>query len=140
MSWIGLRHKGIEPLFPEEWNAVVDALDILYMYCADLRTKYDCVEGYLQLIYDLVKPPINIETFRLLVGTEPVPLSDVDKIVKRIHIKVPSWAMYLVYIGDLYKQDFVLEPRDQITLEISNPRKVYVRSLGNVEVFVALEE
>ena len=30
MSWLGLRHKGIEPLFPEEWNAVVDGLDWLY--------------------------------------------------------------------------------------------------------------
>jgi len=32
MSWKGLRHKGIEPLFPDEWNAVVDALDELYFY------------------------------------------------------------------------------------------------------------
>jgi len=30
MSWKGLRHKGREILFPEEWNAVVDALDELH--------------------------------------------------------------------------------------------------------------
>ena len=32
MSWIGLRHKGVEVLFPDEWNRVVDALDILRYY------------------------------------------------------------------------------------------------------------
>jgi hypothetical protein len=30
MSWKGLRHKGVEILWPSEWNAVVDALDELY--------------------------------------------------------------------------------------------------------------
>jgi hypothetical protein len=30
MSWRGLRHKGVEVLFPEEWNAVVDSLNDLY--------------------------------------------------------------------------------------------------------------
>ncbi len=34
MSWLGLTHKGVEPLYSEEWNAVVDALDILYGYAA----------------------------------------------------------------------------------------------------------
>lgn len=39
MSWVGLRYKGVEPLFPEEWNAVIDALDWLYAYFVDIRTK-----------------------------------------------------------------------------------------------------
>lgn len=30
MTWIGLSHKTNQPLFPEEWNLNVDALDILY--------------------------------------------------------------------------------------------------------------
>ena len=34
MSWIGLRRKGEEILTPQEWNLVVDALDILYFYYA----------------------------------------------------------------------------------------------------------
>ena len=32
MSWLGLRHKGVEVLYPSEWNKVVDGLDILYAY------------------------------------------------------------------------------------------------------------
>jgi hypothetical protein len=32
MSWRGLRHKGVEVLRPEEWNAVVDALNDLYSW------------------------------------------------------------------------------------------------------------
>lgn len=34
MSWLGLTHKGTEPLYSDEWNRVVDALDILYGYVA----------------------------------------------------------------------------------------------------------
>ena len=32
MSWRGLRHKGVEILRPEEWNAVVDSLNDLYSW------------------------------------------------------------------------------------------------------------
>jgi len=32
LSWIGLRYKGVEPLFPDEWNKLIDALDILFQY------------------------------------------------------------------------------------------------------------
>jgi len=45
MSWIGLGHKGVEPLYPDEWNRVVDALDILYGYVGDLDSrKLDRIE------------------------------------------------------------------------------------------------
>ena len=37
MSWLGLRHKGVEFLYPEEWNLVVDGLDILYAYTSELK-------------------------------------------------------------------------------------------------------
>jgi hypothetical protein len=44
MSWRGLRHKGVEPLRPREWNAVVDALNDLYSWLfagtSDVRVKY----------------------------------------------------------------------------------------------------
>jgi hypothetical protein len=228
MSWLGLRHKGIEPLYPYEWNLVVDGLDILYAYVAesvkyrdlpklpsdvgpehdntfdlgfpdrrwrevhgvygyfdgdlfargsrvlvdgdpvqvyrfideakaDIDNIYDTLLGvkalvetvsseldlirlYVEQIYLNTLRPTSIETYRLTVGATPVPLSDVDKVVKRIHVKVPSWALYLVYLGDANKQDFILEPGERETLEVSNPRLVYVRSLGTVEVFVMLEE
>ena len=39
MTWVGLRFKGIEPLYPEEWNRVIQALDILYAYIADLYRR-----------------------------------------------------------------------------------------------------
>jgi len=29
MTWVGLRKKGVEVLYPEEWNLVIDALDEL---------------------------------------------------------------------------------------------------------------
>lgn len=49
MSWRGLRHKGVEFLLVEEWNAVVDALNDLYgfltagdkdIYVRDIYARY----------------------------------------------------------------------------------------------------
>lgn len=200
LSWLGLRHKGVEVLFPSEWNAVVDGLDILKSYIdqgvksADLTNlssdvipsednKYNIgdplrawhaiyahygffldnayVQGKQVLkdgdpvivqdftgnakneidsIYNLVEKPSSLQTYRLSVSTTPIPLSNVDQLVKRIHIKVPSWAFYLIYVGDQTSQDYVLEPSDRDVFEIDNPRKIYVRSIGDVTIFIALEK
>lgn len=59
MTWIGLRHKGFEILFPEEWNSVIDALDILYMYWEESVKKQD-----LQNISSDIVPSID-STFNL---------------------------------------------------------------------------
>jgi len=59
--------------------------------------------------------------------------------VKRIHVKLPSWEAYLVYLGNETKQEFVLEVGDKEVLEIENPRTVYAKSLGNVTIYVMLE-
>jgi len=32
MTWAGLRYKGVEPLFPDEWNTAVNCLDHLKWY------------------------------------------------------------------------------------------------------------
>mgnify|MGYP000209185322 CR=1 FL=1 len=214
MSWLGLRHKGVEVLYPEEWNKVVDGLDILKSYTdasvkkrdltyldSDIIPKEDNVYvlgdplrawkeiqahyGYfkdnayvqgkpvlkdgdpvitkefidkaksdvekiyslvsdvkreVEIIYDLVSPPVDLDSWRVSVGTSPIPLSDVDMVVKKIHVKVPTWALYLVYIGSSSKQDFILEKGDKEVLDIPNPKKVYVRSLGNVTIFVMVEK
>jgi len=157
MSWIGLRHKRVEPLYPDEWNRVVDALDILYGYQADLRREVDCIEGkidgyYLEMkrelsglesrieqIYEIIRQPESIDAYALRVSTTPIPLSEIDRYVKRIHIKVPTWVLYLVYLGNSVRQEFVLERGDKEVLEVNNPRRVYVRSLGDVTIYVMLE-
>lgn len=171
MSWIGLTYKGIEPLYPDEWNRVIDALNILYDYSTTQRVRLDqleqrveayyleckneiaqledCIEKYyievkrelteIEKKLETIQPPTSIETYSLNVTTLPVPLSQVDRVVKRIHIKVPSWAMYIVYLGSADKQDFILEPGDKEVLEVQNPKNIYVRSLGNVTIHIALE-
>jgi len=157
MSWLGLRHKGTEPLYSDEWNRVVDGLDVLYGYVADLERRMDClevaveqyylevkrelesIEGKLERVEEEVSPPEYLDTYTLAVGTTPVPLSDVDRVVKKIHVKLPSWMLYICYIGDEARQEFVMEPGDEECLKIPNPRRVYVRSLGNVAIYVMLE-
>jgi len=260
MSWIGLRHKGVEILFPEEWNAVVDGLDILYAYTSDLQTtavrkedltklasdvipdqdnlrdlgsssrswnevyayygyfksdayvqgkrvlkdgdpvitkqfideakldvdkiynlltetkvevkdleskldltelylqdvysrlfdikaevvaveeKADFIKKYIQDIYFQTRLPTAVVTYWLDVGTTPIPLSNIDRYVKKIHVKVPSWALYLVYIGNSQEQNFILEAGDKEAFDFPNPKQVYVRSLGNVTISVMLEQ
>lgn len=60
MSWLGLTHKGTEPLYSDEWNRVVDGLDILYGYISDLETnKLDRAELF-YLKYDIIPDKDNI--------------------------------------------------------------------------------
>jgi len=139
MSWLGLRHKGTERLYSDEWNLVVDGLDILYYRDQELKEEIDCLEAKVDQIYNFTKPPTKLETYTRSVSTTPTPLSDVDKKVKRIHVKLPSWEAYLVYLGNETKQEFVLEVGDKEVLEIENPRTVYAKSLGNVTIYVMLE-
>lgn len=72
MSWVGLRHKGVEVLFPEEWNAAVDALNDLYGWLTDGTNDINVADvyaayGYFSgLVYSGGKPvirdgdPVNI--------------------------------------------------------------------------------
>jgi len=49
MSWKGLHHKGTEPLFADEWNTVVDALD-------ELHESY----GEIMSTLEKFKPPVAL--------------------------------------------------------------------------------
>jgi hypothetical protein len=84
-------------------------------------------------------PPQYLDTYPLIVDTTPIPLFETSRVVKRIHVKVPSWAWYLVYLGNSARQDFILEKGDKEVIEIPDPSKVYVRSLGNVTIYIMLE-
>ena len=57
MSWLGLRHKGTERLYSDEWNLVVDGLDILYYRDQELKEEIDCLEAKVDQIYNFTKPP-----------------------------------------------------------------------------------
>jgi len=208
MSWLGLTHKGTEILYSDEWNRVVDGLDILYGYVAssvklsdlpnlpsdvapdqdDVRdlgkdtrawkdvyayygyfkagayvqgkpvlkdgdpviTKEFIDEAYLQIqsIYNFVldnnkalrNEPLDIQTWELIVGTSPIPISTTSQLIRRLHIKVPSDSPYLVYVGNATTQNFILEPKDILDLEIRDPSKVYVKALGNVKIFILIEQ
>ena len=91
-------------------------------------------------IYANTQRPQSIETKMLTVGTSPVPLSDVDMVVRRIHVKVPRNSPSIVYLGSSEKQDYILEPGDLDVFEVQNPRNIYVRSLGQATIYVAFEE
>ena len=91
-------------------------------------------------IYSNTLRPSSIITYVLSVGTAPIPLSDLDIIARRIHLKAPRSNVYLVYVGGSDNQDYILEPGDIDVLEVQNPRNVYVRSLGEAKIHVMIEE
>ncbi len=62
MSFMGLRHKGVEILYPEEWNAVVDGLDILYGYVSDLEARTVKKEDLTRLDSDIIPDQDNIRS------------------------------------------------------------------------------
>ncbi|RLE87429.1 MAG: hypothetical protein DRJ67_04840, partial [Thermoprotei archaeon] len=60
MSWLGLTHKGTEPLYSDEWNRVVDALDILYGYVSGLDAKKLDRAELAHLEYDIIPDQDNV--------------------------------------------------------------------------------
>lgn len=84
--------------------------------------------------------PTTIDTKTLTVGTSPVPLSDVDMTVRRIHVKVPRDSPSIVYLGSSDKQEYLLEPGDLDVFEVQNPKNIYVKSLGQATIYIAFEE
>ena len=139
MSWLGLRFKGTEVFFSWEWNLAVLGLDILYARQNALEQRVDCLEDKVEQIYWFTAPPRRIYTFAVDVGTEPRPLTSVRLRSRRVHIRVPSTATTPVYIGDYQEQLWWLEPGEKHSFD-TPPDRIYVRSLGNVRIYVAVEE
>lgn len=122
-------------------------IDAIYSIVVDTDTRLqrvqetlDLLRLYVEEIYMQTRRPETLLPIRLVVGTAPIPLSDVDRVVKRIHVKVPGDSPYFIYLGNENTQDYILEPGDIDVFEITNPRKIYVRSLGEATIFIAFEE
>ena len=69
----------------------------------------------------------------------PIPLFVDEMEVRRIILKVPTTALYVVYIGDNLYQDFPLFKGEQIELNVKDPSKVYIRSEYEEKVFALFE-
>lgn len=139
MTWAGLTKKGVMVLRPDEWNAVIDALDTLKVDIDTLESSVNDYSQKLDQIISIVSQPTTLEAASIDVTTIAAPLSTTSKPVKRIHIKVPNNASLPVYVGTVASQDFRIEAGDLLTLHIDNASKVYVKSTGTVSIYVLYE-
>lgn len=104
MSWLGLRHKGFEVLFPEEWNAVVDGLDILYAYWSGALQRKELLDLYSDIIpaiddkfklgdpnkawaeifgvYGYFRENLFVQGRRVLKDGDPITIAEISKAVE----------------------------------------------------------
>ena len=116
-------------LIPPEWYwRVVDSLGYLYLWL--LRTR-DMLE--------LIAPATEVRAIEKTVGTTAEPLYTDELRCHRIIVQNPPDSLYCIYLGDAYVQALILRPSERITLQVRDPRKVYVRSNGQVKVKILFE-
>lgn len=100
-----------------------------------IESKLDLQNEYLRLI----APAKGVLTITKTVTPTPTPLYVDELTVRRIVVKVPVDALYLIYIGDASTQEFVLEKGEKLELYVKNPKNVYVKSTGEQKIFLLFE-
>ncbi|RLI18883.1 hypothetical protein DRO54_09570 [Candidatus Bathyarchaeota archaeon] len=86
MSWLGLRHKRTERLYSDEWNLVVDGLDILYGYVGGLKADLEKLDEKVEAYYldckdEIANVSTNVEQYYLEIKSE---LGDIETIVNQL--------------------------------------------------------
>jgi len=107
-----------------------------------IRSKTEKIESKLQITNEylrLITVGKGIKTLTKTVTTSPSPLYVDELTCRRIVVKVPSDALYLIYVGDSESQDFVLQKGEQIELFVKDPRQVYVKSTGEQKIWLLFE-
>jgi len=133
----------------QELDCIEGKLDLLIYYAyqedtylklikqelENIEKKLDTQNHYLRFI----SAGKGIKTIIKTVTTSPTPLFLDELEVKRIIIKVPTTALYVVYIGDSESQDFPLFAGEKEELEVKDPSKIYVRAEGEEKIFALFE-
>jgi len=147
MTWAGLWKPAVGDIVPAEWVwTVVDALDWLYQYqgatSAEVQELKDCIEKKLDITNEYLRfltAGKGIISITKTFTTSPEPLYVDELQVRRIVIKVPSTALYTLYIGDENTQEFPIFAGESQDLFVKDPSKVYAKSNGEVKVFLLFE-
>ncbi|RLJ03375.1 MAG: hypothetical protein DRP11_00890 [Candidatus Aenigmatarchaeota archaeon] len=111
----------------------------LYAFIDEAKQDISLIQTYLCEIRKYVKPAIGVKSLRLAVSTSPMPLYADELHVKRILLKMPKVTTAVLYVGNSTSQDFPLFEGDELELKVEDPRKVYVKSTEDVNVFCLFE-
>jgi len=107
MTWKGLRYKGVEPVFPHEWNLLIDALDQLHIY----------VEKHEEAIKEI----------------DPAKLGDIYQVLLRLEerkqVKTLGYEIlkYVYADTDVFDMDLIAQIDGKIRSKLLADRDVLVR-------------
>ena len=130
MSWLGLRHKGVEPLYPDEWNKVVDGLDFLYGYAQDLKLDLQSLDSKVEAYYLDCKSEINdvkndVEKFYLELTKQH---GELQSKINQYYLEIKS------ELGDIKtKSDTINTKIDTLSSDIEKYYLEVKTQLGNIE-------
>lgn len=127
----------------------LDKLDLLLLYAYsqdttlksieskvdEIKTKTDLLVHYARF----TSAGKGIKTITVLVTPTAKPLFVDELEIRRLIIKVPVDALYMVYVGDATSQEFPLSKGEQLELYVKSPKEVYVRSTGEQKIFALFE-
>jgi len=126
MSWLGLRHKRTERLYSDEWNLVVDGLDILYGYVGALKSDLEKLDEKVEAYYldckdEIANVSTNVEQYYLEIKSE---LGDIETIVNQLKSDVAGIKtdvrQYYLEIKDELKTISVAPNVEKYYLEIKD--------------------
>jgi len=147
MTWCGLWKVPYGRIIPADWVwGVVDCLDALYYYHTQFETEtretLDCIEKKLDVTNEylrLIAPGRGVVTIVKTVTPSPTPLYTDELTIRRLIVKVPSDALYLIYIGNSTSQEFIVEKGERLELFVKDPRQVYAKATGEQKIFLLFE-
>jgi len=107
----------------------------LYAFIDQAKQDIELIKHYLRFI----APGQKARSAIITVDTTPKPLFIDELSCRRIILRVPQDALYVIYIGDANSQDFPLFAGEKQELYVKNPKEVYVRATGSQKIFALFE-
>lgn len=123
MSWLGLRYKGVEPLYPDEWNKVVEGLDILYGGLTNLKSNVESLDAKVNAYYLDAKSEIKtLESEVNTIKTDIASLSDkVDIYYLEIKSELKELKSEVDPISDYVREIYLMKVPSLLVCLINEP-------------------
>jgi len=136
VNWLPPSYKGVEILYPSDWNSVVSDLYFLYYYYS---TMSNAVNQILNLVQN-IQPPQNAYVYQVELTTALEKLSTIVGSPKAVTIINPQTSSYVTYVYGANGIPVPIFPNKKITLQITDWQNVEVSAENDTTIFIVSEE